>query len=467
MSDVFISYSRSDAARAEQLALALKARGFDVWWDPELLPGEQYSKKIAVVLAEAKAIIVIWSKASTASNWVLDEAAVGAQRSNLIPVLIEPVETPLGFRQHQAEDLSRWPDPEGAPAFERVVQALEQLRGKGGEDAAARIKAASQQRLLNRFGIGVGVILALGIGAIALTQIIKGDNADKGDNQTSDENSSSGTDSPGQEANYGFTRAELATFTPQELIQVAMQRTNLEAIDAGAESGDPLGRTLLCLARAYGEGLPAPDPAGARTACEQAAAAGEGLAIYQLSLFTRAGEAGISANAAEADRLLAQASDAGDPRAQTERARAMLKKGDDAGAARLVRFAVDQGYPPAAILYGWMYAEGRGAPRDPGMAFSLYQRAAEAGSAEGLRNTGIMLEDGVGANQDYAQARDRYTLASQLGDGESSFRLAKLNELGRGGAPDADAALRLYRLAASQGYAAAQAEADRLAAAQH
>jgi len=34
-------------ARVEQLAKALEGRGFDVWWDPELLPGEQYAQKIS------------------------------------------------------------------------------------------------------------------------------------------------------------------------------------------------------------------------------------------------------------------------------------------------------------------------------------------------------------------------------------------------------------------------------------
>jgi TPR repeat protein len=467
MADVFISYSRADRDRAQQLARALQARGIDVWWDPELLPGEEYSKKIAGVLAKAKAIIVIWSRASVESNWVMDEAAVGSKRSNLVPVLFDAVEPPLGFRQNQAEDLSRWPEPEGAPAFERVVAAIERLRGQTAVDASERIRRASRMRAINRFGVAAASIAAIGVAAVVVTQVLNREPGKAAGPEEQQQASTNGdTDSPGPAELYGFARAELDMFAPQELIRVALQRTTLEAVEAGANAGDPLGRTLSCLSKAYGEGLPAPDPQGARDACQTAANAGEGLALYQLSLMARSG-AGAAPDAAQADQLLDQAVGAGDPRAQFDRARALIDSGaNDAEAARLARLAVDKGYPPATVLYGWMLENGRGVAADPGMAFSLYQRAGETGSPEGLRASARMLEDGVGVNQDYAQARNRYALASRLGDGQSSMRLARLYELGRGGAIDLTAAERFYRLAVQQGVSEAQAEADRLSARQ-
>ncbi len=461
MADVFISYSRADRAQAEQIAHALEGRGFDVWWDPDLLPGEQYSKIIADVLAKAKAVIVLWSKNSAVSNWVLDEAQIGAQRGALIPILIDNVEVPLGFRQHSGEDLTNWPNPSAEPAFERMVSALQRLRDGASHDAVSREGRANRNRLVNRLGLTAALVAGAAVAAVALSQILARDDTNgppkSGPRDT--------TDSPGAANTFGFAPAELAAYSPRELIQVALERTTMEAIADGAARGDGLANTLLCLARFYGEELAAPDPAGARTACEQGADRGEGLALYQLSLMARDGVGGFAGDAGEADAFLERALAAGDPRAQTDRARALLDQNKDAEAAAIVEKAVAQRFPAASLLYGWMLEHGRGAPADPGRALQFYQLAGESGSAAGQREVGRMLEDGIGVNQDDAQARDRYAFAADLGDGEAAFRLARLLELGRGGEPDRAGALRNYRKAAQQGYAPAAAEAERLEAA--
>ena len=78
--DVFISHAREDAAYAEQLSVALPAAGFTCWWDRELVSGTRYAAEIEVRLESAKAVAVIWSKASITSPWVADEATVGRDR---------------------------------------------------------------------------------------------------------------------------------------------------------------------------------------------------------------------------------------------------------------------------------------------------------------------------------------------------------------------------------------------------
>jgi tetratricopeptide (TPR) repeat protein len=127
MSDIFISYAREDRGRAEQLARVFERQGWTVWWDRELFVGPAYSEQITRALAEAKAVIVLWSRSSVASNWVKDEAQDGAARGVLIPVLIENVALPLGFRQFQAADLSSWdgsPDQEELKGLTRGVANL-------------------------------------------------------------------------------------------------------------------------------------------------------------------------------------------------------------------------------------------------------------------------------------------------------------------------------------------------------
>jgi len=121
MSDIFISYAREDRGRAEQLARVFEQQGWTVWWDRELFAGHVFSKEIAGALTGAKAVIVLWSQSSVASNWVKDEAQDGATRDALIPVLIDKVSLPLGFRQYQAADLSEW---DGATATEELNDLL-------------------------------------------------------------------------------------------------------------------------------------------------------------------------------------------------------------------------------------------------------------------------------------------------------------------------------------------------------
>lgn len=168
MVDVFVSYSRDDRGMAEKIAHALEARGFNVWWDPELLPGESYASKIAGVLAETKAVLVLWSQQSVSRGWVLDEAAFGRDHNKLVPVMIADIDPPIGFRQVQAESLTEWPGPEGEDNFERVVRALEGLRGRPAEPPPKTrqtfMEPSGARPLTRMTGIWMSMLLGLAIG---------------------------------------------------------------------------------------------------------------------------------------------------------------------------------------------------------------------------------------------------------------------------------------------------------------
>ena len=118
MHDVFISYAREDAARVKGLVDALVAvRGWSVWRDTALRPGEQFPVVIEHAVEEARCVLVIWSPRSVDSQWVVAEVSEGWQRHVLVPVIIEDCEPPLPFRQTQAADLTRWRGKAGAPEF--------------------------------------------------------------------------------------------------------------------------------------------------------------------------------------------------------------------------------------------------------------------------------------------------------------------------------------------------------------
>lgn len=74
MADVFISYSNKDRALAEGLARNIVAAGWTAWWDPEIRAGENYRDVILRELDAAKAVVVIWTKHSIKSEWVISEA---------------------------------------------------------------------------------------------------------------------------------------------------------------------------------------------------------------------------------------------------------------------------------------------------------------------------------------------------------------------------------------------------------
>jgi hypothetical protein len=87
MADVFVSYARADKARVAPLVAAIEARGWSVWWDPEIAPGRQFDDEIDVALQAAKAVLVVWTPTSVVSRWVRGEARDAAERGILVPVV--------------------------------------------------------------------------------------------------------------------------------------------------------------------------------------------------------------------------------------------------------------------------------------------------------------------------------------------------------------------------------------------
>ena len=128
MAHVFISYERSDRPHAERVATVLEQHGLSVWWDRKILAGETFDETIQSALNEARCVVVLWSDASVTSAWVKDEAAEGARRDILVPVRIDEVEIPLGFRQIHAVTLLD-PAAERDPSrFDELVTAVDSVR---------------------------------------------------------------------------------------------------------------------------------------------------------------------------------------------------------------------------------------------------------------------------------------------------------------------------------------------------
>lgn len=124
MTDIFISYSRHDQQWVAKLATALEDVGYSVWWDTQLLAGQDFQHTIPTVLEEARCAIVVWSKVSVERQWVRAEAYRANEREILVPVRIDQVRIPLPFNLLHAEDMKRWNGKPDDPTFQRLLGAI-------------------------------------------------------------------------------------------------------------------------------------------------------------------------------------------------------------------------------------------------------------------------------------------------------------------------------------------------------
>lgn len=129
MSDIFISYARGDRPRVQALADALSSHGWSVWWDRQIAAGRTFDQVIADALAAARCVVVVWSKASIASDWVRDEADEGRRRNILVPITLDAARPPLGFGRIQTAHLGDWNGDTSAEAFRTLIGDLTALLG--------------------------------------------------------------------------------------------------------------------------------------------------------------------------------------------------------------------------------------------------------------------------------------------------------------------------------------------------
>jgi TolB-like protein len=113
MADIFISYASEDLERVKPLVSAIEEKGWTVWWDRELVAGPCFDEEIEKAIEEASCVLVAWSKQAIKSGWVRDEANEGLARGILLPVCLDDVHPPMGFRSIQRANLFNWPNEYG------------------------------------------------------------------------------------------------------------------------------------------------------------------------------------------------------------------------------------------------------------------------------------------------------------------------------------------------------------------
>ena len=134
--DIFISYARSTAVHARQVADGLQAGGYHVWSDVELPPHRAYAEVIEERLASAKVVIVIWSAAAVQSQWVRSEADRGRIEGKLVQIAVDSARLPMPFDQIQYVDLAGWTGALDAPGWCKVVSSVAELIARSPPSAA-------------------------------------------------------------------------------------------------------------------------------------------------------------------------------------------------------------------------------------------------------------------------------------------------------------------------------------------
>jgi tetratricopeptide (TPR) repeat protein len=157
MARIFLSYDHDDAAQARPIATMLERAGHEVWYDRHIQGGSQFAKEIEQALANADSIVVLWSIQAIESPWVRDEAAVGRDTGRLVPLSLDGIEPPLGFRQYQTIPFG--PGRLGRKSRRALLDAVERLAQS---PERPRPTAPSGRRGLSR------AVLAGIVGAIAL-----------------------------------------------------------------------------------------------------------------------------------------------------------------------------------------------------------------------------------------------------------------------------------------------------------
>ena len=123
--DVFISYKREEQSSAALLAGALEAIGISVWYDFDLVSGDDFRRVIRTVIDQAAVCVVLWSSKSVDSKFVVDEASYAERLNKLVPALIDACEPPFGFGPLHTENLSDWKGEVTHPGFQSLLTGIE------------------------------------------------------------------------------------------------------------------------------------------------------------------------------------------------------------------------------------------------------------------------------------------------------------------------------------------------------
>ncbi|MEM8571491.1 MAG: TIR domain-containing protein [Pseudomonadota bacterium] len=147
--DVFISYKREERALSEKVRGALIDAGYTAITDLNIAKNEEFGDAIDTMIRTAKLTLVLWTKASAASDWVRKEARLArdlekaAKPNRYLGVMVENVDLdlPPDLRGLQMVDIHAGGLDEAGIA--QVVAEVREILGIEAQQAAQKAESDS------------------------------------------------------------------------------------------------------------------------------------------------------------------------------------------------------------------------------------------------------------------------------------------------------------------------------------
>ena len=124
--DVFISYAHENQNRAEEFRKMLEAEGWTVWLDDHIPVGSVWSSQLEKALDVANGVIVLWTRQSCKSEWVLKEADYAFAQNKLFGIKLDDCSIPVHLNSIEAAILERWEGNMDNPEWINFLKSLGQ-----------------------------------------------------------------------------------------------------------------------------------------------------------------------------------------------------------------------------------------------------------------------------------------------------------------------------------------------------
>jgi TIR domain-containing protein len=126
---IFLSHASKDSKKINPLAQAIERMGWRIWWSPEISPGASWPEEVVKNLEAASCVLVVWTKRSSSSKWVNNEAREAEKFGKLVPALLEKCSIPLEFSSIEAANLTDWHGEIDHAEFKLLIKSIEKLIG--------------------------------------------------------------------------------------------------------------------------------------------------------------------------------------------------------------------------------------------------------------------------------------------------------------------------------------------------
>jgi len=127
--DIFISYSTVNSVEAEKICYELEVVGYKCWYAPrDILPSQAYPEQIIQGIKEAKYFVLLHSKNSTVSRYVVREVTKALSLEKIIvPILLDNAS--LSENMEFILETCQWIDASNV-AFEEKIEELKDILEK-------------------------------------------------------------------------------------------------------------------------------------------------------------------------------------------------------------------------------------------------------------------------------------------------------------------------------------------------